>query len=378
VAVPAQDLDLLKLVAQTWQIDEGIRDIVFDHGCETIAFLTENGCMHLSHVTDTDPVAGRARLQGDTSRITIAPRTKPVRPLSMFRPEEGIVAGALDSPGGGVLAVLSGGQLLRITSDGRVTPLLAETFECLSAISVALLSGRIALIERDVLRVLKPEGDKFCQIASVGSLRNPRCIALKPDGKQLAISNDETIDLYDVEEETLSKGASLPDSNGVARIDWSPTGRFIAARFDNGELGVWRTSDLRPQRMSGFPALAPQFSWGQNDRFLASSGGYRPFCWPLESSKFGEKNPKPLETGRRGIQLVTAIAAQRKGDLIAAGYGNGTVVISKAGKPDEFVIRGPDGDTVRKLTWTNDGLGLAIGAADGFAAVARFPDFLFK
>ncbi len=79
-----------------------------------------------------------------------------------------------------------------------------------------------------------------------------------------------------------------------------------------------------------------------------------------------------------GVVLVTATAAQNKRDLVAAGFANGIVFVCQAGKSDELVVRGPDVGAVTTLGWTDNGMGLAIGTDGGFAALVRFPDFMFK
>jgi hypothetical protein len=130
--------------------------------------------------------------------------------------------------------------------------------------------------------------------------------------------------------------------------------------------------------MTKYPAPSHQFNWGPDDAFLATSGAYRIICWPLSDDDLKDANPIPLETGMNGVVLVTATAAQNKRDLVAAGFANGIVVVCQAGKSDELVVRGPDVGAVTTLGWTDNGMGLAIGTDDGFAALVTFPDFMFK
>ena len=76
--------------------------------------------------------------------------------------------------------------------------------------------------------------------------------------------------------------------------------------------------------------------------------------------------------------VVERVAAHPSRDLIAAGYANGQVGVMRLGQRDELLVRQDGGGAVTALAWSPDGEHLALGTADGLAAVVSFPPHLFK
>ena len=88
---------------------------------------------------------------------------------------------------------------------------------------------------------------------------------------------------------------------------------------------------------------------------------------------FGEA----LHAGRNGLVVVERVTASPNRPLVATGYASGLVCIAQIGATDEMLVRG-SGGPVTALTWAADGVHLALGDADGNAALAAFPASLFK
>jgi hypothetical protein len=85
-----------------------------------------------------------------------------------------------------------------------------------------------------------------------------------------------------------------------------------------------------------------------------------------------------LQTGRPGLVVVDTVAAHPRRDLLAVGYANGMVNLVQIGRRDELVVLADGGGAVTALAWSDDGEQLAIGAADGSAALVGFPPQMFK
>jgi hypothetical protein len=64
--------------------------------------------------------------------------------------------------------------------------------------------------------------------------------------------------------------------------------------------------------------------------------------------------------------------------LVAAGYGDGMIVVARIGEPDELVVKPPGSGSVHALQWSRDGQRLAFGTSDGEAAIVTFPPHIFK
>jgi hypothetical protein len=76
-----QGVDLLSLMARSWQLGEVVQSTCFDFNNRTVAFLTKSGAVFLAPISDPDPVSKRTRIQADTSRITISPRSEKIKPI---------------------------------------------------------------------------------------------------------------------------------------------------------------------------------------------------------------------------------------------------------------------------------------------------------
>jgi hypothetical protein len=76
--------------------------------------------------------------------------------------------------------------------------------------------------------------------------------------------------------------------------------------------------------------------------------------------------------------LAETVDTHPERPLVAAGYGDGRVVVSKIGEPDELVVKPPGRGGVQALGWSPDGQHLAFGTSDGDAAIVTFPSHIFK
>lgn len=371
----AQETDLMSLVARTWQLDSAVEATLYDFDNKCVAFLTETGKIALAPASDSDSAQKRTRIQADDGRIMISPRTKQIAPLvQVVAPTSDFVSVA-PAPNGGFIAAVADGPLITITHDGQAAPLGDEGYSEPAALATSKTGKAIAIAADRLVAVVDAGGSPITS----QQLDTPVFdVAFSPDGKRLATTSDDGLSIWRIGQ-SLERQSHLQPAGEYRQISWSPNGRFVAAALSGGGLQGWRLKDGLPIPMTGYPASSRSVGWGPDEKFLVTSGAYRIVCWPLAESDLDADNDyKPLETGMKGVVLVTAVAAQCKRDLVAGGFGNGIVLICQAGKPDELVVRGAEGQPVGSLAWSQDGLGLAMGAEDGFAAIANFPDFMFK
>jgi WD40 repeat protein len=369
-----QGVDLLSLMARSWQLGEVVQSTCFDFNNRTVAFLTKSGAVFLAPISDPDPVSKRTRIQADTSRITISPRSEKIKPLTQVAVREGGVISIKPASGGGFVATVTNGPLLHIESDGSSRELGREAFDAPRAIATNNQVKQIAVLRDEEIVILTPDGHKAASVPLEGKSQD---LAFSPDGTRLATCADDGVTLWRIGD-TPTRDRQLKNAARYQHLSWSPTGRFITTALADRGLCTWRLADGLLIPMTEYPAPSHHFNWGPNDAFLVTSGAYRIICWPLSDADLEDADPTPLETGMTGVVLVTAAAAQNKRDLVAAGFANGIVVVCQAGKSDELVVRGPGGGSVTSLDWTGNGMGLAIGTDDGFAALITFPDFMFK
>ena len=365
----------LSLVGRSWNIQASIADACIDFNDRSLAFLTSEGSILIAPMTDPDPVAKRTRLQSDTSRVTIAPRTIQEKPMTEVAAPSGTFLIVVPCLGGGFLAATTNGTLCRVKSDGVCEDFCAELFPDPTAIVTSKNGSRLAVLSgRDIVAI-----DAAGAVVARATLEQEAFdIAFSPDGTRVAVCDVGGVTIFRISGSDLQEQQRLNLEGRYIAIAWSPTGRFIAIAMHDTGLHMWRLTDGRAYPMSGYPSTSTHFSWGPRDAYLATSGAYRLICWPLDDASIEDDDRKPLETGMKGMMIVTACAAQSKRELVAAGYGNGIVVVCQPGKPDELVLRGAEGEAVSVLKWADDGLSLVIGTVDGFASLVTFPEFMFK
>ncbi len=364
----------MSLVARAWQLDAGVEEAIFDFDNKSVAFLTTTGAVALAPAADPDEAENRTRIESGVGRMMITSRTKPTMPLLKFSAPESHFVSVCSGWNGGFVAVTESGQIYSIKVDGQIDPLCEGKRGRPRALVTNGPTKNIAALFENEICVLGSDG----ALLAAKQLESPASdLAFSPDGKSLANADCGGVSILSISE-NLKEERRLTHSASHARAAWSPSGRFITTALVDGGLHTWRLADGLSVPMLDYPSPSRHFNWGPSDGFLATSGAFRIVCWPLADKDLSAIRSIPLETGTKGIVLVTATAAQGKRNLVAGGYDNGNVVICETGKPDELLLRGVDGHAVRALAWSDDGLSLAIGTSGGFTAVARFPSYMFK
>ncbi len=119
-------------------------------------------------------------------------------------------------------------------------------------------------------------------------------------------------------------------------------------------------------------------AWSVPANAIVTAGAYRAAAWSMAHPPLEDATVGALQTGRPGLVVVERVAAHPSRDLIAVGYANGQVGVMRLGQRDELLVRQDGGGAVTALAWSGDGEHLALGTADGLAAVVGFPPHLFK
>jgi hypothetical protein len=66
---------------------------------------------------------------------------------------------------------------------------------------------------------------------------------------------------------------------------------------------------------------------------------------------------------------IEAVACHPKQDVVAAGYGDGTVLLVRIEDGAEILAKRPGDAPVKALAWSEDGLHLAFGTETGEAGI---------
>jgi WD40 repeat protein len=221
--------------------------------------------------------------------------------------------------------------------------------------ATAWSAGKTAFVQAKELR-------QFEAPSTVGGL------AFLPKGFRLAIAHYNGATLW-----FPNAPQATPE-----RLEWkgshlgatvSPDGRFLVTSMQEPMLHGWRLVDRQHMRMSGYSARVMSLDWSVGGRWLATSGSTQIILWPFHT-KDGPmgKQPRLLAPAEPRVEVV---ACHPKQDIVAAGYGDGMVLLVRIEDGAEILAKKPGDAPVSALAWSADGLLLAWGAEDGTAGVVN-------
>jgi WD40 repeat protein len=196
-----------------------------------------------------------------------------------------------------------------------------------------------------------------------------RGLAFQPKGFRLAAThyNGATLWFPKVEGalQTLDwKGAHLD-------VSFSADGRFLVTSMQENALHGWRLQDSRNMRMTGYPGKTRSLSWSHDGQWLATSGADAAVIWPFKD-KDGPMGKAPRECGVRQAR-VTQVAFHPKALVVAIGYADGLVLLTRLADAAEIPVRHPGDGAVSALGWNATGSQLLFGLDSGAAGFLNLP-----
>ncbi|WP_420339681.1 WD40 repeat domain-containing protein [Roseibium sp.] len=221
--------------------------------------------------------------------------------------------------------------------------------------AVAFASGRTAWV-----RLSDGREKEFAHDRAVGG------IAFAPKGLRLAVSRYDGATLWWAG--TEGKPVNLTWKGAHLGTSFSPDGKYLVTAMQENALHGWRLSDNQDMRMTGYPAKVKSFSWSVKGKYLATSGANAAIVWPF-FGKTGPMGQTPLQLGTRSDVLVTAVACHPKEEVVALGYQDGMVMMSRFEDNAEVLLRRPGGYPITSLGWDNAGLRLAFGSEKNEAGI---------
>jgi hypothetical protein len=191
-----------------------------------------------------------------------------------------------------------------------------------------------------------------------------------PAGKRLAVADEAGVTLWSAENSRRLETPARP-----CALAWAPDGGQLACGLESGAVGLWRfdTGDAVAVTLEGGDAPARSLSFSPDGRRLAASGGARVLCWDLAAP-----GAAPAPCGITARVPIAVVAWHPNRAMIAAGTGNGAVMLTEPAGHDALHVRGEGGGAVSVLAWSADGARLAIGTDGGDLGVLPLPDALFR
>lgn len=151
-------------------------------------------------------------------------------------------------------------------------------------------------------------------------------------------------------------------------VMFSPDGTFVVTSMQENALHGWRLADKQHMRMSGYPGKTRSMCWDAKGNWLATSGADCAILWPFQT-KDGPIGKPPREMAIRGDCQVSKVAFHPKVDVLAVGYSDGMVLLTRLSDTAEILAIHPQGSPVSLLHWSPDGKLLAWGCENGQAGL---------
>jgi WD40 repeat protein len=219
--------------------------------------------------------------------------------------------------------------------------------------SIAWSAGKTAFVQAKELK-------QFEAPSSVGGL------VFLPKGFRLALAHYNGATLWFPNAPTADP-ERLEWKGSHLGVTVSPDGRFLVTTMQEPMLHGWRLVDRQHMRMSGYSGRITSVGWTAGGDWLATSGATQLILWPFQSKEgpMG-KQPRILAPSEHRIEVV---ACHPRQDIVAAGYGDGAILLVRVGDGAEILAKRPGDAPVTALAWSGDGLLLAFGTESGEAGV---------
>ena len=223
--------------------------------------------------------------------------------------------------------------------------------------AVAWSAGKTAFV-----RSGKAEEKSFDAPSTVGGL------AFAPKGLRVAIAHYNGVTLWFPN--MAAKPEFLEWAGSHLGVTFSPDNKFLVTMMHEPAMHGWRLADNRHMRMSGYPGRVRSMSWTAGGKGLATSGADTVIVWPF-TSKDGPMGKEPAMLAPLQSR-VSVVACHPKHDIMAVGYGDGTVLMVRLEDGAEILVRRNGGEPVSALAWHARGTLLAFGTEDGDAGMVEF------
>jgi WD40 repeat protein len=272
--------------------------------------------------------------------------------------------------GANLSAVSDGKRIVTGGDDGKVVALDAKGTVTVLATdpkrrwidNVALHSdGTVAWSAGKTAFVRSPKGEEksFDAPSTVGGL------AFAPKGLRVAVAHYNGVTLWFPN--MAAKPEFLEWAGSHLAVTFSPDNKFLVTAMHEPAMHGWRLADNRHMRMSGYPGRVRSMSWSVGGKGLATSGADAVIVWPF-TSKDGPMGKEPAMLAPLQARVAT-VACHPKQDIMATGYGDGTVLMVRLEDGAEILVRRNGDAAVSALAWNAKGTLLAFGTEDGNAGL---------
>ena len=366
---------LFGLLAREWQRPVAVVAAVFNTDQSAVAFACADGTLALAGMADAEPPAKRVHISTETGRASIRARQRAYRPVAVVDAVDDRAPPMARHRRSCFVVGAADGRVLSITPRGQVIPFDARLGQRIVAIDHHAATERTACAAGGEVAIFA--GDDTATPMRLEHDLPLAALAFSPDGRELAAAHADGLCIWRLDGPAPQR-RELPFPGGPTAVSWSPGGDWIACPLADTGFRLLRLADERSDTVGGYPTPVRSLAWSRAADALVTAGAFRAVAWSMTTPPLGGATGGALETGRPGLVVVESVAAHPERDLIAVGYASGLLNVLQVGRRDELMLR-PDGTgAVGALAWSPDGAHLAVGTADGVAAIVSFPPHMFK
>lgn len=275
---------------------------------------------------------------------------------------DGAVLSACADCRDGFLSGGDDGKLMRVAPDGTVTEIADYRGKWVDHVAAHEAGVRAAAVGKAV-HVLDGAGKALKSLAHPTTVGG---IAFDGKGKRVAASHYGGASLWFVGAKE-DKPRLLEWKGSHHFILFSPDGTHVVTAMQEPALHGWRLTDGQHMRMSGYPAKTKSLSFTSRGRWLATSGAESVVLWPFFGG--GPMGKAPTELAGGDAVLCTAVACHPQHEVVAAGFGDGLVLMAEIASGKVVPIAPPRGSPVSALSWNPAGSQLAFGTEAGLAGL---------
>jgi WD40 repeat protein len=254
------------------------------------------------------------------------------------------------------------GKLLRVAPDGTVQAIADYKGKWIDHVAAHEAGVRAASVGK-VAHVLDGAGKALKSLAHPSSVGG---LAFDAKGKRLAASHYNGASLWFVAAKE-DKPKLLEWKGSHHAIAFSPDGTHVVTAMQETALHGWRLADGQHMRMSGYPTKTRSLSFTARGRWLATSGAESVVLWPFFGG--GPMGKAPTELAGGDEVMCSAVACHPQHEVVAAGFGDGLVLMAEIASGKVVPIAPPKGGAVTSLAWSANGAMLAYGTEGGQAGL---------
>jgi len=262
----------------------------------------------------------------------------------------------------GVITGGDDGRVMRVAPDGTTTELAKYGSKWIDHVAAHESGLRAAAVGKAV-HLIDGKGAALRSLAHPSSVTG---IAFDAKGKRIAASHYNGASLWF----TASKEGSprlLEWKGSHTGVAISPDGTHVVTSMQENTLHGWRLADGQHMRMAGYPSKTKSMGFTSKGRWLATAGADCVVLWPFFGGGPMGKAPTEL-AGGDGV-LCTAVACHPSQEVVAAGFGDGLVLMAEVASGRIVPLVAPRGAAISALAWDSVGTQIAFGAESGFAGV---------